>query len=212
MLVMCIVTFLTFSNIHAQENVGIGVSNPQQKLDVNGGIRIGSTASDLEGSVRWNPTLKNYQGYISGLGWVNLYEGFEPAGDTTIINNTFIIAGSWVMTDTIVTYTSSSSGNRTVYVKDYSFLIIKQTYGGSDPIRINRILQEGTTSIINNKVLFVFNASQSDVYLIDNGSNTGKGYIECDEDNAEYHITKDEGFILIWNDTLNRWLCMSEWY
>ena len=36
------------------QNMGVGVPNPQQKLDVNGALRIGNTSSNVPGSIRYN--------------------------------------------------------------------------------------------------------------------------------------------------------------
>ena len=65
---MAVTALIFFSlSINAQ-NVGIDVETPQQKLDVNGGIRIGNTDVPLAGTIRWNG---------------NHFEGFN--GDTWII-------------------------------------------------------------------------------------------------------------------------------
>lgn len=59
--------FLTTASL--AQNVGINVASPQQSLDVIGGIRIGTTATDLPGSIRWNGT--DFEGY-NGSTWVSL--------------------------------------------------------------------------------------------------------------------------------------------
>lgn len=55
--------------------VGIGTGFPQQKLDVNGGIRIGNTAVQAPGSIRYNGN--NFEGY-NGTSWVQLNGGGSP--------------------------------------------------------------------------------------------------------------------------------------
>lgn len=56
-------------------SVGIGTGFPQQKLDVNGGIRIGNTAIQAAGSIRYNGN--NFEGY-NGTSWVQLNGGGSP--------------------------------------------------------------------------------------------------------------------------------------
>jgi hypothetical protein len=56
--------------VNAGKNrVGIGTSSPLQKLDVNGGIRVGTTTSNVQGSIRFDSS--HFQGY-NGTDWVNL--------------------------------------------------------------------------------------------------------------------------------------------
>ena len=54
------------------DNVGIGTSNPQVKLDVNGEVRIGNTGiactSNIEGSKRYNSVDKVME-YCDGISW-----------------------------------------------------------------------------------------------------------------------------------------------
>ena len=56
-------------------NVGIGVTAPSQKLDVNGGIKIGDTNTSEQGAMRYSSG--DFQGYTAS-GWQSLTEG---AGD-----------------------------------------------------------------------------------------------------------------------------------
>jgi len=84
--------------------VGIGETNPSEKLDVDGAILIGNTTNSNTGAIRWNGS--NFQGYKSGS-WVNL--DAQPTGSaggwtddganvrlTTIGDN---VGGSIRMTD-----------------------------------------------------------------------------------------------------------------
>ncbi|MFM1875153.1 MAG: hypothetical protein RL266_890, partial [Bacteroidota bacterium] len=48
------------------QNVGVDVALPQQKLDVAGGIRIGTTTNALLGSLRMNGTVLEYH---NGTAW-----------------------------------------------------------------------------------------------------------------------------------------------
>lgn len=56
-------------------NVGIMVTDPDEVLEINGAIHIGTTTNSNDGAIRWNGT--NFQGYKSGS-WVNLDE--QPVG------------------------------------------------------------------------------------------------------------------------------------
>jgi len=51
--------------------VGIGVTSPAQALDVNGAIHLGSTSTPTTGTVRWNSTLNDFEGY-DGVRWISL--------------------------------------------------------------------------------------------------------------------------------------------
>jgi len=50
-------------------DVGIGTSNPSEKLVVNGAIKIGTTANNNAGTIRWDGT--DFQGRITGA-WKSL--------------------------------------------------------------------------------------------------------------------------------------------
>ena len=80
-------------------NVGIGTDDPQAKLEVAGGIKIGSDNDcdgDKEGTMRWNTTTKAME-YCNGTSWgssgdlfwfgnagANLKEGAESSQSCTI--------------------------------------------------------------------------------------------------------------------------------
>lgn len=50
-------------------NVGLGLTNPLEKLEVNGAIRLGGTATNNIGTIRWNGV--NFEGY-DGVFWKTL--------------------------------------------------------------------------------------------------------------------------------------------
>ena len=70
-----IIVFILLYSFAGAQNVGIGNTNPQQLLDVTGGIRIGNTATLNTGAVRYNNG--KFEG-SDGIGWKSL-EGL-PAG------------------------------------------------------------------------------------------------------------------------------------
>jgi hypothetical protein len=53
-------------------NVGIGTTNPLEKLDVNGGVKVGYTTTLRAGIIRWNDNDGKLQ-VCDGSGWVNLH-------------------------------------------------------------------------------------------------------------------------------------------
>ena len=54
-------------------NVGIGTATPFQKLDVQGGIRVGYTDIPIVGSIRFN--ADHFEGYVPDSGWITLSGG-----------------------------------------------------------------------------------------------------------------------------------------
>ena len=82
-----------FGNGYFQNNVGIGTTSPQAKLDVAGKIKVGDdSVSPTAGVIRW--TGSDFEGY-DGSAWKSL-----TSGDTTIITSDVTDCnnngGSWV--------------------------------------------------------------------------------------------------------------------
>jgi hypothetical protein len=71
---LCSLLFVAMSAVVKSQNVGIGTPNPSEKLDVNGGIKIGATTSTAKGTIRWNETKNDFEGY-NGTAWVSLTGG-----------------------------------------------------------------------------------------------------------------------------------------
>ncbi len=61
------------------ETVGIGVTVPAERLDVNGGIKIGFSDNTHAGTLRWNATSTSFEGY-TGTEWITLLGG-QPDQD-----------------------------------------------------------------------------------------------------------------------------------
>ena len=58
--------------INSDANVGLGVSAPSEKLEVDGAVRLGDASNSPEaGTIRWNPVRKDFEGF-TGNEWVSL--------------------------------------------------------------------------------------------------------------------------------------------
>ena len=75
-----ILAFMLYSQEAFLQSVGIGTETPTQKLDVNGGLRIGSTNTANTGAIRWNETRSDFEGY-NGAAWVSLTGGKSKWGN-----------------------------------------------------------------------------------------------------------------------------------
>lgn len=88
-IILQLVVLLPFSFAVGQ-NMGIGNASPSQKLVVNGKIKIGNDAATAEeGTIRWNNTTKDFEGF-TGTGWVSLTKAGVPvmgAGSAGPVNN-----------------------------------------------------------------------------------------------------------------------------
>lgn len=73
--------FIYCSTISYSQNVGIGTTHPQEKLDVNGAIKMAGTnnASPVAGTIRWNADKNDFEGY-NGKAWVSLTGGKSEWG------------------------------------------------------------------------------------------------------------------------------------
>lgn len=88
--------FLTSSAL--AQNFGVDVVSPQEKLDVNGAIRIGNTANSNAGSIRYSSVSHKFQVNINGT-WYDLATS----------NNAVITNVSYNTTTNILTITEGSN-------------------------------------------------------------------------------------------------------
>jgi len=76
--------FAIISNSYAQ--VGIGTSDPNQELDVNGKIKIGTDGrTPTNGTMRYNPTQTDFEGYAGGQ-----WKSFTTNGSNIPSNPQFV--------------------------------------------------------------------------------------------------------------------------
>lgn len=87
-LLLIIATIVTATSF--AQNFGVDVSNPLEKLDVNGGIRIGSTTNSNAGSIRYVSVGQKFQINKAGI-W---YDIATPADIINAYNTSFSIDGS----------------------------------------------------------------------------------------------------------------------
>lgn len=76
--------FITYgfclSSLTAQ-NVGIGTGTPQEKLDVQGGVKLGMNTGTQEGTMRYNPVTTDFEGRV-GDQWLSFTGGQSKWGNT----------------------------------------------------------------------------------------------------------------------------------
>jgi hypothetical protein len=76
--------------INTDSNVGIGTTQPQEKLEVNGAVLLGNTGNNNPGSIRFNGS--DFEGFDGGS-WTSFTSGSSSAGSSGIGENSFIGAG-----------------------------------------------------------------------------------------------------------------------
>nr|WP_321237170.1 hypothetical protein [uncultured Psychroserpens sp.] len=70
--------FQEYMRISPSGNVGLGITDPQARLDVNGKIKISDdNTNPTEGSMRYNSVTKNFEGY-NGNEWLILNNPTTP--------------------------------------------------------------------------------------------------------------------------------------
>jgi len=126
------------------DNVGIGTSTPQVKLDVNGEVRIGNTgitcASNIEGSQRYNSVDKVME-YCDGTSW----QSFGTGGSVTDL----------IISSDVFNYNFFFALGSPTEARDYSVQINSGVIVGSNDISIpafttGNLPAGSTVTIINN--------------------------------------------------------------
>jgi hypothetical protein len=76
------------------QNVGIGTPSPVEKLEVNGGIRIGYSSNDFNGgTLRFN---NNEIEYNNGFGWRTLVNSFKDSSLSSLTPFSTTLRNTWI--------------------------------------------------------------------------------------------------------------------
>lgn len=123
-----------FSNVQSQ-NIGMGTNTPEQKLDVNGAIKIGTTSQNVAGSIRYN--AGSFEGG-NGSSWQSL-EGLP--------SKAIIMAQE---PDTGILKTKGFSVLRSMDIWDTSYINIPHNFPGAwsngFPVSAGTVPTTGTSS------------------------------------------------------------------
>jgi hypothetical protein len=147
-------------------NVGIGTT-PTEKLDVNGAIRIGNTATSNAGTIRW--TGSDFQGY-NGTAWVSLTSGAGGGGiggSGTATQLAFFIAASTISSDSNLYWDNS---NKRLGIGESN---------PQSPLQVNAVIRLGPSSgttegnITNIDRLIGYN----DMFILGNPTETAPVYL-----------------------------------
>jgi hypothetical protein len=81
-----VISFLVFGLLSSycfSQNVGVGVPNPQEKLDVGGGVKLGYTPStNSQGTLRMSGDGQNVE-YNNGFNWRQLVNYYKDSSIST---------------------------------------------------------------------------------------------------------------------------------
>ncbi len=137
---------LLFIPIAQSQNVGIGNSNPEQKLDVSGAIKIGSTSDNIKGTIRYD--INGFEGG-NGSTWslfgvpvsgIVLSEtqnnaplenaGYQIIGKTQMTFAGFGASGAWVPIPMINIPSVNAIANATGVLTGNKYIIWGGYYNG----------------------------------------------------------------------------------
>ena len=123
--------------INNDGNVGIGVTQADQKLEVDGAVQIGSTATPTEGTIQYNDVTDDFEGY-DGSAWQSL----TATGGASLWNKNgdFINYGSTFIEDIDVPSGSFPNISNTENTK---ITLRREVTGNTNP------LSNGSFDVIN---------------------------------------------------------------
>lgn len=108
------VVALMAGHLIVAQNVGVGVPTPLQKLDVDGAIKIGTTATNQAGAIRYNAgkfeggdgtNWKSFEGTRSGIVGTKIYN------NTDLINAGYSLFGEMPGVSTYNTFNTTFTAN-----------------------------------------------------------------------------------------------------
>jgi len=185
-----ILFLFTVSCLQAQ-NVGVGVTNPQEKLDVNGGVKVGySSSPNSAGTLRYNGTEMEYN---TGFGWRSLVNSFNEVSLSPVtpfisnVRNTFVEVPSTSLTITqpgvyLIIFKASGYNNNAYFPSggnydQYGFLDFRMNGGALTSPNSRRFLAAEYTGDGNNTIVrFESNATEYSTVQNITGSTTFKIY------------------------------------
>ena len=88
-----------YNNWTGNRNFGVGISNPAEKLEVDGAVKLGTTSNNNVGTIRYNTTTNDFEGNTDGTsgGWASLTAGGStstPSVSTIFFNNETTTSGA----------------------------------------------------------------------------------------------------------------------
>ncbi|MCB9197950.1 MAG: hypothetical protein H6600_05775 [Flavobacteriales bacterium] len=125
-------------------NVGIGTTTPNERLEVNGGVKIGVAVQSSAGTLQWNGS--NLQ-YHDGTSWQTITSGgdFYANGSTPMTGQFLATTGS------VVSPSISFNGNSSTGIYNPSSNQLGFVSGGAEAIRVGStgFVGIGTTNPFN---------------------------------------------------------------
>ena len=107
-------TVTLFSYAVCSQNVGIGTSNPAEKLDVNGGVRVGYSSNNFNGgALRFNNLEIEYN---TGFLWRTLVNSFKDSSLSSFTPFSTSLRNTWIEVPN-VSMTVSEQGTYLVIFK-----------------------------------------------------------------------------------------------
>jgi hypothetical protein len=151
LVILLVGCLLVMQDIHAQ-NVGIGTTNPLEKLEVSGAIRLSNTTGSNAGTIRFNTANNDFEGF-DGTYWHSLtlpryYASVlttnftatatatsAPVGGAILTSPTFIpVSDRVLVTFSASGQVSAASGIAVTPGHPFGFRIVRNQ-GGPTPIK-----------------------------------------------------------------------------
>lgn len=188
-----LLTFLIliiFSTDVLAQNFGVDVVSPQEKLDVNGAIRIGNTANSNAGTIRYNSINQKFQINIAGT-WYDIATSNNAVITNVAYNSTtneititeggsnFIVDLTELQDNTddqSITYNSSTN---VVTLEDGGTIDLSDLQDNTDNQTLNEVYGEGgnvvTLTPANGNIRFLRGVNTEILTLEESSGNIGIG-------------------------------------